>query len=324
MATEGKANGAVVLNADLGLCFGNKPRGLPSCVDRIESCNKPQPSNGRQSPRGNTNHSPIIVRNKLVEPEFAEHDVKLRERPVSSGGDSAQHSPVTLRSRVGASDGAVFNHWSLEELRSRSPVRDAMSSSNSSPPCIPRNMTYPCISEDEVMKTDAVAMDDDDDVYGAMDTSVSGKPPMATMRRHRVGLHRSHTWTACDVPFDKRYSTKRKSDSLRQGLLSRRHRSAMSLQNVFCLVKETSINSVKTLIKLFEMNVVRGAPVCVRVCVCVCDLIPHDSPTVGACCLQMLQHSPCPRGCAASSATFTLSALSSRSALSSLQRCSSR
>ena len=81
-------------------------------------------------------------------------------------------------------------------------------------------------------------------------TPVLGKPP-------HVGIKRSHTWTASDIPGDHPYIRWRKTNSLRQGLLIRNQRRSLSLQNVFCLVKETSINSVKTLIKLFEMNQVR-------------------------------------------------------------------
>ncbi len=124
----------------------------------------------------------------------------------------------------------------------------------STPPRMPRNVTYPRICEDDVISD----VDDvtDGDCADSLEAT-PGKPPIAPgQRKQRVGLHRSHTWTACDAPCDRNYAVKRKTDSLRQGLLSRRHRQSLSLQNVFCLVKETSINSVKTLIKLFEMNVV--------------------------------------------------------------------
>ena len=133
-------------------------------------------------------------------------------------------------------------------------TKDSSMTKNSGPPCFPRNLSYPCIAEEDNQPSGTMGSDTEVSMATA-----TGKPPvpMAMLRKQRVGLHRSHTWTACDVPFDRQFASKRKSDSLRQGLLTRRHKRSMSLQNVFCMVKETSINSVKTLIKLFEMNVVR-------------------------------------------------------------------
>ena len=139
-----------------------------------------------------------------------------------------------------------------------SELQNSNMTTNASPPCFPRNLSSSCIAEEEGQTEDT---SDNFSLRNSVtfDSLPSGKPPVpaAMLRKQRAGLHRSHTWTACDVPFDRQFPLKRKSDGLRQGLLTRRHKQSISLQNVFCMVKETSINSVRTLIKLFEMNVVR-------------------------------------------------------------------
>ena len=148
------------------------------------------------------------------------------------------------------------NHHSRQD---NSVTNNSKMTKNASRPCFPRNLSYPCIAEEDGQSEVAPDTSNVRNSVAMESPSASGKPPvaMAMLRKQRVGLHRSHTWTACDVPFDQQFPLKRKSDGLRQGLLTRRHKQSISLQNVFCMVKETSINSVKTLIKLFEMNVVR-------------------------------------------------------------------
>ena len=175
----------------------------------------------------------------------------------ASSTSSQESLTVVLRIQNHSSIAKSTNHHSLQD---NSVTNNSNMTKNASPPCFPRNLSYPCIAEEEGQSESEVASDASSvrNSVAIESPSACGKPPfaMAMLRKQRVGLHRSHTWTACDVPFDQQFPLKRKSDGLRQGLLTRRHKQSISLQNVFCMVKETSINSVKTLIKLFEMNVV--------------------------------------------------------------------
>ena len=110
------------------------------------------------------------------------------------------------------------------------------------------------VSEDCIVEEEA-----EEDILPESSDGLKHEPCTMTpvIRKPLVGIKRSHTWTASDIPGERPFLRWRKTDSLRQGLLIRNQRRSLSLQNVFCLVKETSINSVKTLIKLFEMNQVR-------------------------------------------------------------------
>ena len=188
-------------------------------------------------------------------------DAKTRGKIFTIEADasstSSQESLMeVLRIQNHSSIAKSTNHHSLQD---NSVTNNSKMTKNASPPCFPRNLSYPCIAEEEGQSEVTSDTSNVRNSVAIESPSACGKSPvaMAMLRKQRVGLHRSHTWTACDVPFDQQFPLKRKSDGLRQGLLTRRHKQSISLQNVFCMVKETSINSVKTLIKLFEMNVVR-------------------------------------------------------------------
>ena len=187
-------------------------------------------------------------------------DAKARGKVFTTEGDASSTSSQeslteVLRIQNHSNIANSENHHSFQD---NSVTNNSKMTKNASPPCFPRNLSYPCIAEEEGQSEVAPDTSNVRNSVAIESPSASGKPPvaMAMLRKQRVGLHRSHTWTACDVPFDQQFPLKRKSDGLRQGLLTRRHKQSISLQNVFCMVKETSINSVKTLIKLFEMNVV--------------------------------------------------------------------
>ena len=212
------------------------------------SCVKRPNDHSCETESGSGISRPGILRNTIFR-VGSDDSSKCSQESLNSLG-----SPEVLRNQNLSNIASNTNHSFPEDTD----IKDSSMTRNASPPCFPRILSHPCIAE-EADNQPSGTMDSDTEAVSMASTPTSKPPvPAAMLRKQRVGLHRSHTWTACDVPFDRQFGgSKRKSDSLRQGLLTRRHKHSMSLQNVFCMVKETSINSVKTLIKLFEMNVVR-------------------------------------------------------------------
>ena len=75
----------------------------------------------------------------------------------------------------------------------------------------------------------------------------------ANIRRRTSGLRRSHTWTAADVRSDFQPDSRARPGAHRPGMGTVPEKGL----TFFSLVRSGSVNSVKHLVKLFELKMVR-------------------------------------------------------------------